>query len=353
MEYPAVLIDLNKIKSNATIIRDLCGRNGIDVVGVSKVFTSREPIVEALMQCNINSIGEARIESLKKLCELKCCKILIRVPPKSKAADVVRFSDVSVNSELSTIRLLSQEAEKIGVVHKIILMIDLGDLREGIWPCDVKESVREILKLSNIQLAGVGTNLTCYGGVIPDENNSAQLVELKNQLEKEFNITIPIVSGGNSSSLYMLIQGKSLNGINQLRIGEAIVLGRETSYGMTIRGCYDDCFILEAEIVEIKEKPSIPIGNIGLNAFGEKTAFKDNGIRKRALLAVGRQDVNETGLFPQDANIKILGASSDYLIIDITDSKETYEVGNTIKFTMDYGCLLKTMISEFVEKKYI
>ncbi len=353
--YPRVEISLDKIRHNAEKLISLCNKNGITVAAVTKVFCGMPEIAKVLVQSGASALADSRIENLKRMKSIDAPKLLLRLPMISQAEDVVEFADISLNSEIDTIKELSKKAIEKGLVHKIILMIDLGDLREGI--IDEKEiykSVEKILKLEGISLIGIGTNLTCYGGVIPKQENLSRLVNIKENIENKFGIKLKIVSGGNSSSLYLL-EGKEgiPKGINQLRLGESIVLGRETAYGNRIKDTYEDCFRLVAEIVEVKEKPSLPIGEIGMDAFGNKPVFQNRGIRKRAICAIGKQDVSIDNIVPEDNSIIILGGSSDHLIIDITDSLNNYRIGDKVSFKLNYGGILSTLTSEYVKKIFV
>ena len=350
--YPCVDVDLGKLTHNAKVILDLCNKKNIEVASVTKVFCAQSPITEAILKAGIKGVADSRISNLKKSKDFDCKKLMIRIPMISEAYEIVRYSDTSLNSELATIKALSVAAKDLNKTHNIILMIDIGDLREGVLIQDAASTVREILKLDNIKLIGLGTNVTCYGGVIPDRENLGILIKLKGDLEKTFDIRLPLISGGNSSSLYMVINDTMPKEITQLRIGESILLGRETAYGMPVANCYEDAFILKGEIVEIKNKPTIPTGNIGVDAFGIIPHFEDLGIRKRAILAVGRQDIRLEGLVPVDSDISVFGASSDHLILDITDSKKELAVGDIVDFNVDYGCLMAAMTSPYVEKYY-
>lgn len=351
-DYPCVEVDLAKFTHNVQTILNICNKKHIEVVAVTKVFCAQKPIVEAILRSEVTQVADSRILNLKKLKDLTCKKMLLRIPMISEAYEVVKYSDVSLNSEIATIKKLGVAAKDLNKIHDIILMVDLGDLREGVLMEDVDSIVREIVELDNINLIGLGTNVTCYGGVIPDEENLGKLIKLKWYLEKTFNIRLPIISGGNSSSLYMLINDTIPEEITQLRIGESIILGRETSFGLAVPNCYDDVFIIKGEIIEMKSKPTKPTGNIGMDAFGQKPHFQDKGIRKRAIVAIGRQDIRVEGLIPLDTNISIFGASSDHLILDVTDCKKELTVGDIVDFKIDYGCLLAAMTSPYVEKYY-
>jgi predicted amino acid racemase len=87
-----------------------------------------------------------------------------------------------------------------------------------------------------------------------------------------------------------------------------------------------------------------------MDAFGNTPVFVDRGLMKRALVAIGRQDVRVEGLTPVDPSVEIIGASSDHLILDVTHSEQDYEVGGVISFNVDYGALLTLMTSKYVEK---
>jgi ornithine racemase len=352
-DFPYIEINLSKITHNTLVISNICKDKGIHIVGVSKVFCARRPIVLAMLKGEADIIGDSRIENLKRLEDIKCRKMLLRIPMESHAAEVVKYADISLNSELETIKKLSRAAKRANRIHAIILMVDLGDLREGVLEQDVLKVVKDLMLLSNIRFCGIGTNLTCYGGVIPDKNNLIRLIELKKNIFESYGLDIPIVSGGNSSSLYAVLDGSIPEGINQLRIGEAIVLGRETAFGKQIPNCHRDGFILKGEIIEIKEKPSMPIGRRGKDAFGETPDFEDKGILKRAIIALGKQDISPEGLEAVDKNIIVLGASSDHLILNISNCNNLYRVGDTVDFYMDYGCLLRAMTSPYVKKYYV
>ncbi|WP_304942811.1 ornithine racemase Orr [Vallitalea guaymasensis] len=354
MCYPRVEINLVKIRNNTKKLVEMCNENNIDVVGVTKVFCGKPKIVREMVKGGIRVIGDSRIENLKKLKRFKLPKLLLRLPMISEAEEVVQYADISLNSEISTIRRLSKEAKKRNLRHKIILMVDLGDLREGIFDEEeIFETVEIMISLDNIDLIGIGTNLTCYGGILPEKSNLQRLLTLKETIRKKYKLNLKVVSGGNSSSLHLIEEGDMPKGINQLRLGESIVLGRETAYGNTIEDTYQDAMTLQCEIIELQDKPSLPIGTIGMDAFGNVPSFNDKGTRKRAICAIGRQDVDPTDILPGDKNVEIIGSSSDHLILDVTDSNENYSVGSILRFSLKYGSVLSLFTSEYVKKIYV
>lgn len=354
MAYPLVQINLKKIKHNTKTLVALCHEHGIKVAGVTKVFCAIPEITHAMIEGGISSIADSRIENLMHYKDNPLPKILLRLPMICESQAVVEYADISLNSEIETIRALGKAATSKGIIHKIILMVDLGDLREGIWDEEeLYDVVEETLTIEGVKLIGIGTNLTCYGGVIPNEYNLGKLVLIKETIEDKYNISLDIVSGGNSSSLFLVEIGLMPTGINQLRLGESIVLGRETAFGNRIKNTYDDAFLLTSEIIELKDKPSIPVGEIGMDAFGNTPKFEDIGIRKRAICAIGKQDVDIHDVSLVDKDIKIMGGSSDHIILDITDSPNDYHVGDTITFKLNYGGVLRITTSPYVKKVFI
>lgn len=354
MSYPRLEICLGKITHNTKIMVDICKRLGIDVVGVNKVSCGSNKIAQAMVDGGVKIIADSRIENLKKIKDIKTKKMLLRLPMISRAEEVVEYADISLNSELKTIRKLSEIAVRKNKIHEVILMVDVGDLREGIfYEEDVLELVSQIINLNGIKLIGIGTNLTCFGGVIPSRENMSKLIKVRNAIEKKYDIRLNVLSGGNSSSIHLIQKGEMPREINQLRLGTVLILGTVEVNNSRIEGTYNDAFKLIVEVVEIKGKPSKPIGEIGIDAFGHIPVFEDRGIRKRAICAIGKQDIDLDWMVPEDKNVIILGGSSDHLILDITDSDRKYEVGDKITFILNYVAILKAMTSEYVNKVYI
>ncbi|MCC0641181.1 MULTISPECIES: ornithine racemase Orr [unclassified Clostridioides] len=352
--YPRLEIDIEKLRHNAKVILQSCHERNIKVSFVTKSFCARKEIVEAVYNEGIDHIADSRIQNLKKLQNINLPKILIRIPMISELEEVINYCDISFNSELETIKKLNELCESKNIIHNIVLMFDLGDLREGyFYEEDLFNSIKEIVKLKNIKIIGIATNLTCYGAIIPSKENTGRLVSIAQKIEGKFGINLEIVSGGNSSSIHLMTSNNMPEGINNLRIGESILLGRETAYGKNINGTYQDVFKLICQIVECKEKPSVPIGEIGVDAFRNKPVYEDKGILKRAIIAIGKQDINIDSLIPIDTDIEILGASSDHMILDVSNTKCDYKLGDNVDFLLTYGGIMSSSTSEYVSKKII
>lgn len=350
---PRMEINKQKLIDNTKYLVKMAKQDDIDVAGVTKVFCGDKEIAEAYVLGGVKYLADSRVENLIKLKDLEAEKLLLRLPMISEADKVVKYADISLNSELETIKALNVAAKEQDKKHKVIMMVDLGDLREGVWKTDAVDYAKNILELDNIVLYGIGVNLTCYGGVIPNEKNLGELVSIAEEIEAKYDMKFEIISGGNSSSLDLLMKKGTLGRINNLRLGEVLVLGRETAYGNALENTHQDAFQLVTEIIELKDKPTVPIGEIGMDAFGNKPTFVDKGIRKRAIIAVGRQDVDVSNITPVDPKISIIGASSDHLMVDVTDVDVPLKVGDEVRFNLEYGSLLNLSTSAYIAKKII
>lgn len=360
--YPKLIINLKKLEDNLNACATITKNHGkCSLMIVTKGLCADKEMVKMVAENpNVDFVADSRVKNIATFADVVHANgkktVLLRIPMHCEVADVVKYVDLSFNSELSTIRLLNEEASKTGKVHDILLMIDLGDLREGIFFQNqelIYEAVEEILKMESINLYGIGVNLTCYGAIIPKNENLSQLVAIGRDLESKYGIKLEMISGGNSSSIYLVDRGELPEGINNLRLGESFLLGNDTAYETKLPGTVSDGLILQAQIIELKEKPSLPIGEVGVDAFGEKPYYEDRGIMKRAIIGIGKQDTDLGSMTPVDSQIEIMGGSSDHIILDVTHADKAYKVGDIVEFELGYGGMLKTATSPYVEKAYI
>ncbi len=353
MSSPRLEIDLDKIHHNARTLTGRLARRGIAVTGVVKATLGSAEIANVLLNAGVETLGDSRIENLKalRMAHIHAPLTLIRSPMLSQAEQVVMYSDSSHNTEIEVIRALSAAATKAQVTHGIILMVELGDLREGIMPCDLPGVVRQTAELPNIRFIGIGANLACRSGVTPDRNNMEELSRLADEID-----SLPgakpasktgVVSGGNSANLQWVTSCTDCGRVNNLRLGESILLGCDPLQRQPLDGLHSDAIVLVAEVIESNEKPSMPWGDIAQNAFGETVTAPDRGRVHQSILAIGEQDTDPEGLVPS-AGIAVLGASSDHLIIE--SSHGPVQLGAEVSFGLNYSALLRAMTSPFVHK---
>ncbi len=350
MSTPRLEIDLNKITHNATMLKELYGSKGIDVIGVTKAICGEPVIADALLQAGINILADSRIDNIIKMRNsgIDARFMLLRTPCLSQSQGVVKFADISLNSELIVIQKLAHFAIQSQTTHQIILMVELGDLREGLMPKDLDRTIQQVLKLEGIELVGLGTNLACFGGIKPDNEKMEMLSSIAIDVEKKFDLLLEFISGGNSANYNWFMSATNIGKINNLRLGESIYLGCETLDREPIAGLVTDAFTLVAEVIESKTKPSLPYGKTGQDAFGNTPVFQDQGSMRRAILGIGLQDIPVSGLTPR-MDIDILGASSDHMIINTKNIK--LQVGDELTFNLNYGALLAAMTSSYVYKE--
>ena len=354
MVSPHLEVDLGKIKSNTKKVVELCHAQKIKVLGVTKGFSAMPQIVKALLGGGVDGLADARMENIIDLRNFGFTDptTLLRIPRLSNVSNVVQYADTSVNSEIAVVSALAQAAKTMKKQHQIILMVDVGDLREGIMTENALATAAQIINMEGVKLIGIGTNMGCFGGVLPDVNNLSLLTELGMAIENTLGCKLEVISGGGTSSLKQVESSSIPQGINQLRIGEGILLGTDTTNNRKIPWLHQDAFVLRAEVIEVKDKPSVPIGTIGRDAFGNVPQFVDAGIRKRAIVALGKQDVYVEGIIPLADHMIILGASSDHLIVDISDAQQAVQVGDNIEFALTYSGLLSVSTSRYVSKLF-
>jgi len=352
---PRLEIYPDRIATNARSVIALCHDHGAQVAAVTKVTAAHPAVVHALEAGGADMIADSRISNLQSMADtgLDLPLMLLRIPAPSRAADVVRCAHITLNSSLQTLRLLSEAAQFLGVRHQAIVMVDVGDLREGVWPDRAIDLVKEAAKLPALEIIGMGCNLACYGGVIPSTKNMRALIEIRDACRQASGLELKTLSGGNSANLPLLLSGAMPKEINHFRIGEAIVLGRNVIDRSPWPGTRQDTFKLVAEVVEVARKPSVPIGETGQDAFGGTPTFVDRGVRMRAICNLGRQDVVVDGIEPEDPGILVLGGSSDHLILDVEDARNPVKLGDEITFYPGYGALLALTTSPYVQKVVI
>ena len=352
---PRVNINLVNIKENARILSDTCEKRGINVTGVVKGSAGDLRIINSVVEGGISTLGDSRMKNIIKMREagFENEMVLLRLPRLSEIRELIKYVDISLNSELTTLESIGRAAQKKDKEHKVIIMVDVGDLREGVLVKDFMGFMEKALDIDGINIVGIGTNVGCYGGVLPTHDNTKILLDLKEQVKEKYGYELKIVSGGNTATTILFDRDELPAGINNLRVGEGLIQGTDITHQREIHFLNSNNITLSAEIIELKDKPSVPSGKIGHDAFGNKPKFKDKGIRKRAILAVGRQDVKVEGMIPLIEGIEIIGASSDHLLCDVTDSQKDLQIGSEIEFKLNYGAMLKAMTSEYVVKKYI
>ena len=243
-------------------------------------------------------------------------------------------------------KIISARCAQLGVLVVGVTKCVLGDIKIA---AAMKKSgvnifgdsrLENLRKLRNFYGKGLGTNARCITKNGPAPESLKMLKDLWEEVMKVTGRSMPIISGGNSSVWNLIEKGKIPEGINQVRIGEAILLGHDTVNYKPIKGAFADSFLLEAEIIEVKRK---------------------DGKVYKVILALGLQDVDSKNIYCCSPGLYIIGQSSDHTILGIKEdkfrkSRDDYlnlEAGGIISFNLDYFGLLSCMTSSFIKKSYI
>ena len=358
--YPQLVINLDHARENVSNIVKKCAEKGIRVTGVVKVVNGLPEVARAYCEGGCKILASSRIDQLRsyKALGIGDEHELLRVPMMSEVPDVIRYSDISLNSDGDVLRALNEEALRTGRIHKVILMVEVGDLREGYW--DKEELLRDALmtenELDGLYLEGVGMNVGCYGSVLPTYENMSYLVECAEMIEEAIGRKLNVISGGGTSSLMRVLDVDVPERINDLRVGgePLVAYTLKHVYGYPMEWEHEDVVKMRAEILEVRDKPTHPIGELAVDAFGHRQQYEDRGIRKRALLGIGKLDYGEPFDIPnEDPRYRIIGASSDHTIIEIDDPDREYKAGDIIELRIKYAQLMYMSSRPDVTVKYI
>lgn len=351
-----VTLNTMSLKHNFNYLNTLFEKNDIQWSIVSKLLCGNREYLEELLKNPIQQICDSRISNLKMIKQIQPSieTIYIKPPAKRMIKSVVKYADISMNTEIETIKLLSAEAKKNDKVHKVIVMIELGELREGIMHENVTAFFAKVFSLPNIEVVGIGTNLSCLYGVLPNKEKLVQFCLYEKLIEEKFNKKIKYLSGGSSVTIPLIFKKLLPKNVNHFRVGESLFLGTDVYNDTSLKNMRTDVFLLYSEIIELIEKPLIPSGEMGTNVEGHAIEFDEKLKGKtsyRAIIDSGLLDVDEMHITPLDSNLKIIGASSDMFVIDLADNPKKYKVGELIGFKMDYMGVLRILNSKYIEKR--
>ncbi len=358
-EYPRLVIDLGKIRENFSALTALCKKSGITVFGIVKCVNALERVVQLYEECDCAALGSSRLSQLVSMREqgVKKPLMLIRGPMLSEIEDVARYADYCLHSCVETIEAMEKAAAKLGVTRGVVLAVELGDLRDGFWERDELLNAAVLVENSpHLTLEGVMVNLGCYGTIMATPQKMEELLAAAEAVEQRVGRKLNIISGGASSSVQMVIDGTMPEGINNLRIGEMFLVGWTNPgepFGCEPEFLHQNTFTLQAEVIELRKKPSVPVGERTVNAFGQAVEFEDRGDRTRAVLAAGRLDFGDwEGLTPLLPGAAILGASSDHMIVDVEDCEVMPKVGDIMEFTGIWSTFLRLTAAHDVKITY-
>lgn len=337
----------------AELERRMAG-HGVSYGVVTKLLCGNEAFLREVLALGSSHVMDARTSNLRTIkgIDPDARTVYIKPPAHGNVEDVVRWADVSFNTELATLGALDAEAARQGVRHGVVVMVEMGDLREGVMRERLVEFVGQALRFENLDLKGIGTNFNCLNGTVPSEDKLWQLALFRELVELRYGVELAWVSGGTSVALPMLFAGQVPSAVNHYRIGESLFFGADLVRGETFEGMRDDVFELEAEVIEVRDKPSEPSGPFGDDPFGQRHQTSDGpvGTARRAILDVGWLDLEAEFLTPQDEGVEIVDMSSDMTVVDVGRRTRPTRVGDRLRFGLRYMGALKLLNSDYIDK---
>lgn len=330
-----IKINLSKIQYNAKVLQTILDAKHIQFTPVIKSIAGDLQIVQKLIELGITHFADSRLENIRQLTNFDCSFTILRSTQLSQLDNMIKDTQISIQTELNTIIELNRIAQHLNIKHQVILMVDWKDGREGVLTYDVVKYIETILNLSHIQLVGVSFNFMCFKSSSPIEDDVFMINKFVSAIEREIGYRMKIVSGGNSSMLPLTMYN-DLGKINELRIGETLFRGVDTTTDKPVSHLYQDAIVLEAEILEIKPR---------MNSHTKQSYLQ-------AIVDIGYIDTDTTHISPIANDIQIIGASSDHLMIDL-NNQDHYQIGNKIQFQLSYEALSRSMYNKNLEKVYV
>lgn len=362
-----LIIEKEKIKENIRTLSDYFKEKGIEWSLITKVFSGDKDFLENILTDDViekvNSVGDSRLTSLKNLRAVNPAMrtIYIKPPAAIYADEVVQYADISLNSSFSTIKALNEAAGRAGRIHQIIIMVELGEMREGVNRSDVITFYEKVFNLPYIDVIGLGSNLGCMYGIEPTYDKLLQLSIYKEQISRRFNKKLKYISGGSSITLPLIEQGAIPKDINHFRVGEAAFFGVSPLHNEQFLKLHTDTFAFEANIIELEEKKIVPEGVLSDANIGHTADFDDHDASEttvKAILDVGMLDVDKDDLEALDKDIRFVGITSDMMVVDVgknrtADGLKKYRVGDRIRFRTNYMAVARLLNSKFIDKHFL
>jgi predicted amino acid racemase len=333
-----LVADAGKIRDNAAAMVRMCGERGVRLAAVTKCVCGEPDIVRAILAGGVEQLADSRLSNVRRMraAGIDAPVLLLRLPLPDEAADVVRLTQCSINSEEVTLRALSAAAVAQGTSHDVLIMVESGDRREGVMPERVEPLCRLVLELPGLDLAGLATSFNCLCGVLPTVASQQRFADLATVTETALGLRFRSVSAGHTNNVRFVLDGTMAQRVDHLRVGEAILFGTDELSDIVLPVPHHDTFHAYARVIEVQDKPSAPEGPVGKDAFNRVHEWPDLGIRRRAILELGEIDLSIDDLAPVRPDVTVVGASSDHAVVDVTGAEPPVQVGDELAFDCAY-----------------
>lgn len=346
-----------QILKNYRLADGLCKKNNVQLNVVTKFCLSAPDIVSALYNCEdapCAAISDSNMENFLQL-PLDVGARLTKCCIKMRLSDIQRFLEYPSYARPNRIfvsdeRLLEAVSQLPASVRPdIVLIAETGDLKDGI-PCDDIPRLAE--RWASLPIMGVSANFACLSGILPDSVLVKRLALCAEEVQRVRGLDKPFLSLGGTVVHGLLEKTELLNLATEVRMGEGIFFGYDSSGGMALSGFERQTILLCGEVLEIREKDTaLQAGRTaGHSATGGEAVFMP-GKRKRAVLDFGILAACADTIVPLDAEICVCGQTFDFTVIDITNSKKTYQVGDSIPFVTNYASASFAMMNRYIPRR--
>lgn len=332
---PELIIRLDTLRHNAGVLSRALAAKGIEMRGVVKACHGDVRVASAFLQGGANGLADSRADNLRRLraafpsVELA----MLRPAPRKELAAVMRDADLLLTGSMHLLEDLAALATTAEITLRVIIMLETGEEREGMSISLAREAMRWTRQVESLELVGLGTHTACRGAP-PSSTSVLHLLELAEEEKRCFQVEQPIISAGNSSMLLAALAGELPAGV-ELRIGEAVLLGRETARGEELEGLSSEAFTFLAEVVETKE------------GRGE-----DGRCEPRSLVAAGRSDLGAGSLIPRVPGMRVVEYFGDLTLLAGEGPSGSPRRGETLAFSLDYQGVLGAMAGPYVSRGY-
>ncbi len=192
----------------------------VNIVAATKYVKANEML--ELLENGINNFGENRVDSfLVKYDELKNENIIwhfIGHLQRNKAKKVINKIDYLHSLDSLELAKIIDKERNTPLNCFVEISINLEETKDGVPYFEASEFVFKLLEFKNIKI--VGLMMMAVKAANSEELNQQfrSLLDLKNKLEKEFNINIPYLSMGMSDDYKEAIA----QGATHIRLGRIL-----------------------------------------------------------------------------------------------------------------------------------
>lgn len=193
--------------------------NNVKVVAATKYISSSE--IEELYNHNIKDYGENRVDSfLEKYQSLYKYKDIkwhfIGHLQRNKAKEVINKIDYLHSLDSLKLADIIEKLREAPLKTFVEVSINLEESKNGVPYYEIESFISSLLKYQKIEL--VGLMMMAVKGSLNTEEQFNKLREIRDNLEKKFNIKIPYLSMGMSDDYLSAIKA----GATHIRLGRIL-----------------------------------------------------------------------------------------------------------------------------------